>query len=58
MIERPIVFYNKGQQLNGVLHSPTDSDALCPAVAFFTDSQERKLNRIGYSLKQRENSPP
>ena len=35
MIERPIVFYNKGQQLNGILHSPTDCDALCPAVVFF-----------------------
>ena len=34
-MERPIVFYNKGQQLNGVLHSPTGSDALCPAVVFF-----------------------
>ena len=35
MTERPIVFYNKGQQLNGILHSPTDCDAPCPAVAFF-----------------------
>ena len=35
MIERPIVFYNKGQQLNGILHLPTDCDAPCPAVAFF-----------------------
>ena len=35
MIERPIVFYNKGQYLNGVLHSPTDHDAPCPAVVFF-----------------------
>ncbi|MCY3741019.1 MAG: alpha/beta fold hydrolase [Candidatus Poribacteria bacterium] len=34
-MERPIVFYNKGQQLNGVLHSPTASDTPCPAVAFF-----------------------
>ncbi len=35
MIERPIVFHNKGQYLNGVLHSPADSNALCPAVVFF-----------------------
>ncbi len=35
MIEKPIIFYNKGQHLNGVLHSPADSDALCPAVALF-----------------------
>ena len=34
-MERPIVFYNQGQQLNGILHSPTDRDALCPAVVFF-----------------------
>ena len=34
-MERPIVFYNKGQQLNGVLHSPKASDTPCPAVAFF-----------------------
>ena len=36
MIEKPIVFYNKGQQLNGVLHSPTGcDDTPCPAVVFF-----------------------
>ena len=35
MIERPIVFYNKEQHLNGVLHSPANSDALCPAVVLF-----------------------
>ncbi len=35
MIERPIVFYNKGQQLNGILHSPAACDAPCPAVVFF-----------------------
>ena len=35
MIERPVVFYNKGQQLNGILHSPADCDAPCPAVVFF-----------------------
>ena len=34
-MERPIVFYNKGQQLNGILHSPVNCDTLCPAVAFF-----------------------
>ena len=34
-MERPIVFYNQGQQINGILHSPTDCDAPCPAVAFF-----------------------
>ena len=35
MTERPIVFYNKGQLLNGILHSPTDCDTPCPAVVFF-----------------------
>lgn len=35
MRERPIIFYNQGQHLNGVLHSPADCDALCPAVALF-----------------------
>ena len=35
MTERPIVFYNKGQQLNGILHSPVACAALCPAVVFF-----------------------
>ena len=35
MIEKPIVFYNKGQHLNGVLHSPAECDALYPAVVFF-----------------------
>lgn len=35
MIERPIVFYNQRQQINGILHLPTTHDALCPAVAFF-----------------------
>jgi len=35
MTERPIVFYNQGQQINGILHSPTAHDASCPAVAFF-----------------------
>ena len=35
MTERPIVFYNKGQQVNGILHAPTGYDTPCPAVAFF-----------------------
>ena len=35
MTEKPIVFYNKGQQINGILHAPMGCDALCPAVAFF-----------------------
>ncbi len=35
MTERPIVFYNQAQQINGILHSPTNGDAPCPAVAFF-----------------------
>ncbi len=35
MIERPIVFYNKGQQLNGILHSPVACDTPGPAVVFF-----------------------
>ncbi len=35
MIERPVVFYNQGQQINGILHSPVGYDAPCPAVAFF-----------------------
>ena len=35
MIERPVVFYNQDQQINGILHAPTGSDASCPAVAFF-----------------------
>ena len=35
MIERPIVFYNERQHLNGVLHSPANSDVLCPAVVLF-----------------------
>ena len=35
MRERPVVFYNQGQQLNGILHSPTGFDAPCPAIAFF-----------------------
>ena len=34
-MERPVVFYNQEQQINGILHSPTNCDALCPAVAFF-----------------------
>lgn len=34
-MERPVVFYNQDQQINGILHSPTDCDAPCPAVAFF-----------------------
>lgn len=34
-MERPIVFYNQDQQINGILHSPMDYDAPCPAVAFF-----------------------
>ncbi len=34
-MERPIVFYNQDQQINGILHSPTDCEAPCPAVAFF-----------------------
>ena len=35
MIEKPVVFYNQGQQLNGILHSPTGYETPCPAVAFF-----------------------
>ncbi len=35
MIERPIVFYNKGQQVNGILHVPMGCNAPCPAVTFF-----------------------
>ena len=35
MTEKPIVFYNQEQQINGILHSPTHCDAPCPAVAFF-----------------------
>ena len=35
MIEKPVVFYNQDQQINGILHAPTGSDAPCPAVAFF-----------------------
>ena len=34
-MERPRVFYNKGQQLNGILHSPVDCEAPSEAVAFF-----------------------
>ena len=34
-MEKPIVFYNQGQQLNGILHSPVCDNALCPAVVFF-----------------------
>ena len=34
-MERPVVFYNQDQQLNGILHSPVRSDPPCPAVAFF-----------------------
>ena len=34
-MERPVVFYNQDQQINGILHSPTGHDAPCPAVAFF-----------------------
>ena len=34
-MERPVVFYNQAQQINGILHSPTHCDALCPAVVFF-----------------------
>ena len=35
MTEKPIVFYNNGQQINGILHSPADCDVPCPAVVFF-----------------------
>ena len=35
MIEKPVVFYNQDQQINGILHSPTGHDTPCPAVAFF-----------------------
>ena len=35
MTEKPVVFYNQEQQINGILHSPTGCDAPCPAVAFF-----------------------
>ena len=34
-MERPVVFYNQAQQINGILHSPANCDALCPAVVFF-----------------------
>lgn len=34
-MERPVVFYNQDQQINGILHSPTGYEAPCPAVAFF-----------------------
>lgn len=34
-MERPVVFYNRDQQINGILHSPTGCEAPCPAVAFF-----------------------
>ena len=34
-MERPIVFYNQDQQINGILHSPVGYDAPRPAVAFF-----------------------
>ena len=34
-MERPVVFYNQNQQINGILHSPTGYEAPCPAVAFF-----------------------
>ena len=57
MIERPIVFYNQGQQLNGILHSPTVDDARVRQLPFFTDLRERKLSRTGYSLRLRENLP-
>ena len=58
MIERPVVFYNKGQQINGVLHSPTDSDTpVSGSRVSFTGSPERRSNRTGYLLKQRVNSP-
>ena len=34
-MERPVVFYNQEQQINGILHSPVACDAPCPAVVFF-----------------------
>ena len=34
-MERPVVFYNQEQQINGILHSPVGCDAPCPAVVFF-----------------------
>jgi hypothetical protein len=34
-MERPVVFYNQDQQINGILHSPAGYDAPRPAVAFF-----------------------
>ena len=35
MIEKPIVFYNHGQQLIGMLHTPDQVRVPCPAVVFF-----------------------
>ncbi len=34
-MERPVLFFNHGQQLNGILHSPMARESLCPAVVFF-----------------------
>ena len=34
-MEKPIVFYNYGQQLIGMLHTPDDVTSLCPTVVFF-----------------------
>ena len=35
MTEKPVVFYNQEQQINGILHSPAGCDVLSPAVVFF-----------------------
>jgi dipeptidyl aminopeptidase/acylaminoacyl peptidase len=34
-MEKPIVFYNHGQQLIGMLHIPDNGTSPCPAVVFF-----------------------
>jgi uncharacterized protein len=34
-MEKPIVFYNHGQQLIGMLHTPEQATSPCPAVVFF-----------------------
>lgn len=34
-MEKPVVFYNHGQQLIGMVHTPDRVTGLCPAVVFF-----------------------
>lgn len=34
-MEKPVVFYNQDQQLNGILHSPPPTEGVAPAVTFF-----------------------